>query len=250
MSATYQERPRKGGGNEAFVACRSCQGTGKFRLGTTGNNMTISELCFACKRTGGSWRKLVPCAMTASNAQKVHAGTKTQTRRLAPDAGTWNSGDVEGGGLVRRPRYRVGDVLWVQEPWRTLQCDDLVKPTLLDSISAHVQIHYEGTGKPHDFGKLRPGRFLPLRFARPHRYEVTAVRLERVNEISEADALAEGMTDGMPCGFLDDEAERPMMVCSSRCRFKGLWDSIHDAPGTRFADAPWVFAYTFKQVQP
>lgn len=233
MTATYQERPRKGGGTE----CR-----------LSPDPATIAPL---------RWRRLLPIAFTAANAQKVHAGTKTQTRRLLnpqpekmashsfehPSEGWWTIGDNTG--RIWKPRYRVGDVLWIQEPWRTNAGLDAVKPTLL---TAAAPIQHTGDPRRVDLcrdGKLRPGRFLPLRFARPHRYEVTAVRLERVNEISDDDAEAEGCK---PENYT--EAQKRGEYLGAANRFALLWNSIHTKPGTRFEDAPWVFAYTFRRIAP
>jgi hypothetical protein len=235
VTTPYQERPRKGGGNEA-----SLDG-------------------------GKTWRKLLPCAMTASNAQKVHAGTKGQTRRLLNPQPVsvarlgnyaWTHGEV--GSKILTPRYHVGDVLWIQEPWRTLRCWNYAKPTSLEDTGS---ISYEGEPGKHFDGKLRPGRFLPLRFARPARYEVTAVRLERVNEISEADAQKEGVQDWFSMsGDCEDQGKWIDYPTSARDKVDGyhrtakasfgsMWNSIHDAPGTRFEDAPWVFAYPFGRVR-
>ena len=230
---TYQERPRKGGGTE-------------IRLATD-----------TASKDGIKWRRLLPVSFTAENAQKVHAGTKTQTRRLLnpqpekmashsfehPSEAWWTIGDNTG--RTWKPRYRVGDVLWIQEPWRANAKLDNVKPTALPQDCA-IMFQKDELGRFSEGGKLRPGRFLPLRFARPHRYEVTAVRLERVNEISEADALAEGV--GNPIGgcYFNFQAATPLPT--ARASFGSLWNSIQSAPGTRFEDAPWVFAYTFKQL--
>lgn len=225
MTTNYQERPRKGGGNE-------------------------------CRLHDEQWRRLLPVSFTAENAQKVHAGTKTQTRRLLnpqPDEcdGTlvFDFGTFAyiraGSGLEHhscdrwRPRYQVGDVMWVQQNWRTERRYDDFKPTQLPD---GARIYFEGDISPADdftFGKLRPGRFLPLRFARTNRYEVTEVRLERVNEISEADALAEGCrADEYDSGSL----------CAYE-QFNILWNLIHDKSGARFDDKPWVWAYTFRRVR-
>ena len=192
MTTTYQERPRKGGGTE----------------------------CLLANDTAPVWRKLLPIALTAENAQKVHTGKKTQTRRLAKKS-------KHDGAFVAR--YRVGDVLWIQEPWRTHVCFNSVKPTELNTS----RVLFESDGK-NDGGKLRPVRFLPLRFARPDRYLVTEVRLERVMAISPEDIRAEG---GRICD-------------APRAWFHELWNSIHAAPGSRFEDAPWVFAYTFRRIEP
>lgn len=231
----YQERPRKGGGKE-------------------------------CTLDGGAtWRRLLPIAFTAENSQKVHDGMKTQTRRLLKpqpndsqgklqfELGTYAFIRAESGlehhGLERWwPRYRVGDVLWVQEPWRTHMSRDKVKPTELPDDAF---ILHEGTrqqiqciGKGTTVGecvRIRPGRFLPLRFARSHRYEVVAVRCERVNGISEADALAEGCDpERLLAGKGATVAQRFAELCPHdtggfRLAFGVLWNSIHLEPSPIYA---------------
>lgn len=250
------ERPRKGGGWEIQMPCERCGGSGV---------VMFDGCCEPCQGTGRTWRRLLPITFTAANAERVHAGAKTQTRRLfkfregvvptQPDRLIVNEATLPS--LLQCARYRVGDVLWIQEPWRTLAHEDSTKPT---DLADNTIRSYEGTElvSKCDFklGKLRPGRFLPLRFARPGRYEVTAVRVERVNEISEADARAEGIvaikrsvrTHGrLDCygweGTKQDEAATTPVFA-----FADLWDSIHKAPGTRFEDGPWVFANTLKKV--
>lgn len=165
----YLECPRRGGGNEASID------------------------------DGKSWGRLLPCAMTAPNAQKCYDRQKWQTRRLlnpqpsecghtskddAPvfknNVLVWN--DSEGDQVrVWKPRYRVGDVLWIQEPWRTDRQFDAMKAA---DIPDCVPI-WHGDGIKAVAGKLRRGLFMPLRFARPARYLVKSVCCERVNEISE-----------------------------------------------------------------
>lgn len=62
--------------------------------------------------------------------------------------------------------------------------------------------------------------------------EITDVRVQRVQEISDADAVAEGMTDN---------------TCQ-RHHFQELWESIHGAGSWTRND--WVWAITFRRVQP
>lgn len=79
--------------------------------------------------------------------------------------------------------------------------------------------------------------------------EVTAVRVERVQDISEDDARAEGITDGgclncgehEPCGC-DDPA--PDAVDA----FIWLWNSINAKRGHGWDENPWVWVVSFKQV--
>ena len=76
--------------------------------------------------------------------------------------------------------------------------------------------------------------------------EITAVKAERVNQISEADALAEGVkpSDALEPHHLNIP---PMLGCVAG--FHHLWNSIQQKPGTRFEDGPWVWAYTFRRVK-
>ena len=230
---TYTERKNKRGGNEA-----SLDG-------------------------GQTWRKLLPILFTADNAQKCFDGVKTQTRRIIKkaslkfknadmpfamhwpaecyfDGKTFTPDLLEAAKLAR---YRVGDILYCKEPWRTHESMDGIKPTCL---ADHVQIQFEGwagyrfwAGK--DNGKLRPARFMPLRFSRPARYEITAVRCERVIDISEDDAKAEGCF-----GWLADMDAPPPPDHDPVQHFRLLWNSIHGKGA--FDRGDWVFAYTFRRV--
>ena len=97
----------------------------------------------------------------------------------------------------------------------------------------------------------RPGMFMPRRFSRIT-LEITDVRVERLQDISEGDALAEGTADlPNPCGYADTDhfaccAKYPH---SNRERFAALWDSINGKrPGCSWADNPWVWAISFRRI--
>lgn len=227
--STYTERPRKGGGNEiGFHTLKNV-----IRFGEA-----VQDRCT-------EWRKLLPFQCSASEAQRIRDGKQTQVRRLVnpPPCGygvwrvklaewTWTNPITN---FVQSSRFaacRVGDVLFLQEPWVTELHWDALAPSHLpcDPFIWHLS-----QGKAGEWaGKLRPARSLPLRFSSPHRYEVTAVRCERVNEISEADALAEG------CERVNDPAKD---------NFEILWNSIHREPSTRFADAPWVWVIELRMLK-
>lgn len=136
-----------------------------------------------------------------------------------------------------KPRYKVGDILWVKQNWRTEARFDKVKPSLLPD---DAKIYFEGDETPDwKRGKLRPAMFLQRRFARPARYEVTGVKCERVDAISWRDAIAEG------CEY----CEWAVAEIQPEESFKFLWNSIHSAPNTRFDDGPFVWCYTFRRVR-
>lgn len=78
--------------------------------------------------------------------------------------------------------------------------------------------------------------------------EVTAIRCEPVQDISECDADAEGTTNHYAC-------EEPTATREGvhRCLpvedYMHKWNQLHAAPGTRWEDNPWVWAITFKKVE-
>jgi len=99
----------------------------------------------------------------------------------------------------------------------------------------------------------RPSIHMP-RWASRLSLEVTGVRVERLQEITEEGAYAEGVAD---CdGMIDDAAvcahAKAMGACidDARPSFAALWDSLYGAkPGCSWADSPWVWTVTFKRVE-
>ncbi len=104
-------------------------------------------------------------------------------------------------------------------------------------------IRYEdGTplnGVPTGFSFLRrycPGMFMPY-WASRLTLEVVSVRVERLNEISEEDAIAEGsQCAGVPASL------------TNRGAFAKLWDSINGNKHP-WASNPWVFVVEFKRLE-
>jgi hypothetical protein len=81
---------------------------------------------------------------------------------------------------------------------------------------------------------------------------VTAVRVERLQDISEADAIAEGLVQLDPNGFDGD----PMWGCQGvfsadfadpRAAYRELWESINGPES--WAANPWVWVVSFRKVE-
>ena len=89
------------------------------------------------------------------------------------------------------------------------------------------------------FGRWRPSIFMP-RWASRILPDVTDVRVERVQDISEADAHAEGVEhrEHVLASYLDGGVLRGY--------YEALWDTINaKRPGCSWADNPWVWVITF-----
>lgn len=76
---------------------------------------------------------------------------------------------------------------------------------------------------------------------------ITGVRVERLNDISEADARAEGIEDGgcLTCGECEPcGCDRPMPDATDA--FARLWQSIYGAES--WQASPWVWVIEFKKI--
>lgn len=164
------------------------------------------------------------------------AGAKTQIRRVLRDApgADWHCDPspnglrwvADGGAPSRDVRlpWRVGDRLWVREAWRTFVSLDAMKPADLwprdgkgagvayeagggMSISADGESRFDLSPEPradaNAFGKLRSPIYMP-RWASRITLTVTEVRVQKVRDISSADAEAEGLFERGAIG--DDPA--------------------------------------------
>ena len=210
-------------------------------------------------------------------------GTKTQTRRPVkppvPLVMRW----IEKAKLFAFPGSRLGvmrkcpfgvpgDRLWVRETWLaavdSFNNDD---PGVCYRASWDAKDydgayrfgipqsapHFRGAGKT----KWRPSIHMP-RWASRIDLEVTDVRVQRVQEITEADANAEGVDQWLwghagTLAIYNHPARRGTTDClygTVNC-FHGLWDSIYGKPDKHGSDYSWAanawaWAVTFRRVKP
>ncbi len=207
-----------------------------------------------------------PILMSAPMARAILAGEKTQTRRVckpAEKAGLsfvvpleppgW-FGNEEGGVEFKSPYGARGDRLWVREAWRTAPAFDLTPPR---DIPKGMPVRYEADGVPSTnlWGRLRPGMFMP-RWASRINLEITAVRVERLQDISGRDCLAEGIAevefrpdDGFPMclGYMvgPNDGKASLKVTPQEA-YRELWEQIN-GPGSWELN-PWVWVVEFKRV--
>jgi hypothetical protein len=203
---------------------------------------------------------------TAPEVRALLAGTKTQTRRVAKitaimgnkvaitasaeslielEPGEFRKGIVHYlstsalSGPYHLP-YKVGDRLWVREAWR---CEARYDDFAPSELKHGVPTYYAADPDPRDSepgcaGRLRASMHMP-RWASRLTLVVTDVRVERLQDIGTADAMAEGIThEGR--GYA---APGMSWVGTPELAYRCLWNAIH---GDGSWDAnPWVAAYTF-----
>ena len=136
--------------------------------------------------------------------------------------------------------YSVGDRIWVKETWAVDSMWDEVKPSEIDPCAA---VWYATEAKGEWVGKIRSPRFMPKRAARIWREIVEIKPPERVQDISEEDAEAEG------CNFNEGYSfGRDYSAMTYRELFQRLWDSLYAKKGLRWERNPWLWPLQFRRV--
>ncbi len=208
----------------------------------------------------------------------ILSGQKTQTRRIIKnqawlidlefdDSGWPIACDPESGEWykIKCPLGEVGDQLWVREAWAGDAQLDHIKPS---EFSRGEPIYYPATRHVitsgcmmGDIGKTRPSIFMPRKFSRIQ-LEIKSIKVERLQSISEEDALAEGLAkiskdgetfkygipdlDGYP-GDDDIGWHWHNWQPTAKLAFKRLWRLINGAESWDIN--PWVWAIEFERIE-
>jgi hypothetical protein len=177
-----------------------------------------------------------PILFSGPMVRAILDGGKTMTRRVVKQR---DLDAMEGKMLADYEAHnwctygRIGDRLWVRETWNR---SEAVRPTIVEPIIYRADLAVDGG--PKWSARWRSPIHMP-RWASRITLEVTAVRVERVQDITTEDATAEGV-----CEFNDCHA--PMLHVSL---FGELWDSINGKrKGCAWADNPWVWVVSFRRV--
>lgn len=209
-----------------------------------------------------------PILFSGEMVRAILAGNKTQTRRVvkpqppsnvesathnnARDAWFWWDNGLTGD-KFECPYGKVGDRLWVRESW----CRKWNERGFVYNSAGELDascVHYRADGYDvlacdgDGYLKRRkgggecspwtPSIHMP-RWASRILLEITDVRVERLQDISEADAIAEG------CVVSGSDGK--FSVPGPVYRYEQLWDSINGKKHP-WASNPWVWVIAFKKV--
>ncbi len=174
-----------------------------------------------------------PILFNGEMIRAILEGRKTQTRRAVKreldSRGLRYCNPATGwedwhGNPIKCPYGDSGDQLWVRETWAVHKKYDSLSARL--AYGDEEQIYYK-TSPLHEgnfLGKWRPSIHMP-RWASRINLLIKDVRTERLKDITEEDARAEGV--------------------ASVEMFRDLWDSIYEKRGFGWNKNPWVWVVDF-----
>jgi len=215
-----------------------------------------------------------PIIMGAESVRAILEGRKTQTRRvIKPQPSVtyhWSGDAYEEGGMVKavlsskptihfdympKCRWQVGDLLWVRETFvdegsffgtlniRTVKDPEGIESEIIYRADDNDFVWTKDDGTI-DFDKKKrrcashwkSPIFMP-RWASRITLEITDIRVERVQDITENDARAEGMTSPL------------RYIGALRDAYIKTWNSLNAKRGYPWESNPWVWVVSFKVVK-
>ena len=202
-----------------------------------------------------------PILFQADMVNAILDGRKTQTRRIVKPTKDRNgsgcqlapceiAGEVNGGDYALCPYGQPGDRLWVRENFLYLMHGDVTAGDIkycasIDSRSA------AGSKNPGYWWRKRPSIHMP-RWASRITLEIVSVRVERLQDISEADAMAEGIEPPENGTYRDYGVKLEDNEGYDYCKtavdsYRTLWQQIN-GPDSWDAN-PWVWVVEFRRVE-
>ena len=210
-----------------------------------------------------------PILFNTAMVQAILDGRKTTTRRIIKphykadeygfqictnvvDESDWyvEKTNEDGGGFENtryiNPPYKVGDILYVRETWMisnpmgdTLKGEGTAEYVYKAGYAKGKRVHIIAS-QEKNLGVWKPSIHMPKEAARIF-LKVTDVRVERLQDISEVEALKEGAQSGMING-----------PCSARFDFQEIWNSTvnkKDIDKYGWNANPWVWVIEFERCE-
>jgi hypothetical protein len=201
-----------------------------------------------------------PILFNTTMIQSIEAGLKTRTSRvmdfckvfsleysdyfdeielreikLFKDGSLRSVFDTDDVPFSSKSKYQKGDTLWVRETW---------------SINSDNKFVYKAQTES-EFDKpitgWKPAIHLPLKAARIF-LKVTDVKADRLQNISESEAISEGICRPFPNSNLWLSYTKPTVLYKDpRTSFESLWISIYGEES--WESNPWIWSYEFQTME-
>ena len=203
-----------------------------------------------------------PIIMSAESVRAILNNAKTQTRRVTvqpppPDCGKILVGEYhptkidkhgeaypgkpifgacseDGKWGVKCPYGKPGDHLWVRETWWQPPADEIF-PVQYDADTDDASRQNAKRDLLPLGWQRRPSIYMP-RWASRITLEITDIRVERLQDITEDDAIAEGV--------------KPHWKDEARDIFAELWDSLNAKRGYGWDTNPLVWVVEYRRMKP
>jgi len=228
-------------------------------------------------------KPMKPILFSTLDVQATLAGRKTMKRMVVKQSvvdrfvigehgellGSFN-GESDAYPTIDDAPYQPGDILYVRETWcRDSDMADCFEDPLVLGVYFKADAMDTDWVNDHDIVRWRPSIHMPRAAARIF-LRVTDVRVERLQEITEDDAKAEGMPDGSDyptdpvycpnchgeglVGTLHPVSLGYMEIDCPDCetakmRFQNLWDHLNAKRGYAWDTNPWVWVVSFERCE-
>lgn len=202
-----------------------------------------------------------PILFSTEMVQAILEGRKTQTRRILkpqPKEG-YNPKIYRGydcqlhlqsrkSAIELEPhRWKViqrGDILWVRETWQTTWNENKNRWDTIYKADGGYWIDDDG------IMKWKPSIYMPKKRARIF-LEVTNVKVERLQDISEEDAISEGIeiihyAEPIVPIYKRYDLDEKKGTTNPKYSFQTIWQKINGKES--WQSNPFVWVYEFKQV--
>mgnify|MGYP000854053807 CR=1 FL=1 len=206
-----------------------------------------------------------PIIFSTPMVQAILDGRKTQTRRvikpqpvkddtfegpywyeptvvnkdgeLGPGKPVFGISSTDGEWGIKSP-YQPGDILWVRETWAT------VSSGIIEYKATYIEPYTGSTEIDHIGKKItwRPSIHMPREAARIF-LQVKNVRVERLQDITEEDAKAEGCHER-----LLNDGWKNIGKLTARDDFIMLWEYLNAKRGYGWDTNPWVWVIEFERI--
>lgn len=206
-----------------------------------------------------------PILFKAPMVQAILSGQKTQTRRVIKPQPQmvanrtiepWSGNALDLQRLLEKsgkhcPYGQPGDRLWVREKFQSILAPGVEFGDANWKTGAGYAIGYPATDGIQECideddnitARCKPPIHMP-RWASRILLEVVGVRVERLQDISEADAIAEGVTQTNDPNYFSIDGK--CLGLNARESYANLWESINGTGS--IDDNPWVWVVEFKKI--